>query len=213
MWYVMRLKINRAAFKELPLVFLPRQRKWVFLSNCVWKSLPCLQSVYSLHREYESCHVFFHQRLGLSNATIDHVVEELLDDADRRPTNQVRELLVAVNNFLKRAFSLCSIDKLRGKRIIPVKTCSGKTCLMRYDKDLFYLADRPSLYEAFKGRLPLVDFTVDQVRDLSTLIDAMELRDFLLSQSVIEELHKVGIEVSDRQKTKDLRMRARYFTR
>lgn len=84
---------------------------------------------------------------------------------------------------------------------------------MSYYKDRFYLADRPSFYEAFKGRLPLADFTVAQVRDLSGLIDAMELGKFLLSESVEEKLHKVETKHFDLGKSRDLRVRARYLMR
>jgi hypothetical protein len=82
---------------------------------------------------------------------------------------------------------------------------------LAYDKHVFYLADRSSLLESFRGKVPIADFTVNEVRRLSPLIDAMDLKDWLLSEAATETSQACGDPVYDEERTIELRQRTKYI--
>lgn len=82
---------------------------------------------------------------------------------------------------------------------------------MDYNTQVFYLADRQSLLARFKGKIPLIAFDVNTVRKLSPLINAMKLSEWVLSKAVEQNLEIVGLKIEDKERTDDLRERARYF--
>lgn len=82
---------------------------------------------------------------------------------------------------------------------------------MDYDKNVWYLADRSSLWERFKGKIPLIAFDVRTVRTLKPLINAMGVSSSLLSEAVNQTLEIVGLKIKDVKRTTDLRERAQYF--
>jgi len=190
----------------------------MFLKDCVWEAPVCLTKVYALATEYSDCKSLFRTRLKLQNAKIDDVVTELLSLPTSRCFNKHKELLLVLNDYLHKDSPSTSIQKLKGKDVIPVTKSHRiedrtNSCLMNYDKDLWYLADRVSLQESFKGKLHLIDFTVSEVRKLSPLIKAMDLEEYLLSEAVVETTEFCGNPIYDQDGTMDLRNRAKYFTR
>jgi hypothetical protein len=105
------------------------------------------------------------------------------------------------------------MSKLKGKKIIPVRKPDGKLYCLSYDEDLWYFADRQSLWDSFNRKLPLISFDVRTVRTLKPLINAMGLTRYLLSEADKPTLEIVGDQIYDEEKTWELRERARYFLR
>lgn len=195
-----------------------KDKRWIFLKDCVWEAPACLTKVYALATEYSDCKSLFCTRLKLQNAKIDDVVTELLSLPTSGCFNKHKELLLVLNDYLDKGSPSDPILKLKDKDVIPVtKSLRVKertnACLMNYNKDMWYFADRVSLQESFKGKLYLIDFTVAEVRRLSPLIKAINLEDYLLSKAVVETTEFCGDPIYDQDRTMDLRNRAKYFTR
>lgn len=190
----------------------------MFLKDCVWEAPACLTKVYALATEYSDCKSLFCTRLKLQNAKIDDVVTEILSLPTSGCFNKHKELLLVLNDYLDNGSPSAAIRKLKGKDVIPVTKShrieeQTNACLMNYDKDLWYFADRVSLQESFEGKLYLIDFTVAEVRRLLPLIKAMNLESYLLSRAVMETTEFCGDPIYDQDGTMDLRNRAKYFTR
>lgn len=183
------------------------------MQNCVWEAPSCLTKVIALEREYKDCKLLFCTQLRLKNATIEHVIDEILSpqDFERR-----KELLLVLNNYLRSKRSSLSVEKLKGKMIIPVRMVAkprDQTALKNYDRHVWYLADKPSLQESFKEKVWLIDFPLDVVRKLSPLVKAMGLENYLLSNAVEEETECCGDPILDQDRTMDLRKRVLFFMR
>jgi hypothetical protein len=206
------LTTNRKAFAECRLVYLQKLKRWVFLSECVWNGPQQLNSIYKLGSEYPLCSSLFRDCLLLGNATLDHVIKELQSVTASTSFHTLQQLLLLVNKYLKPTDPPGCLSELRGKKIIPV-TKSGGEDRMNYNKDIWYFADRQSLFDRFNGKIPLISFDVKTVRELNPLINAMELSDYLLSEAVGQTLETVGLKIEDKEKTDDLRERSRYFVR
>ncbi|KAG4432653.1 hypothetical protein IFR05_011856 [Cadophora sp. M221] len=202
----------REAFAECRLVYLPKSKRWVFLSDCVWNGPQQLESTHKLSSVYPAHSSLFRGCLQLENAKLGHVVKELKGVTDSTPLHTLQQLLLLLNKYLSPKDSKDCLSSLKGKNIIPVTTPSGED-RMNYNKDIWYFADRQSLWDRFNGKIPLISFDVKTVRKLTPLIDAMDLSDHLLSNVVEQKIDFVGLKIKDKERTDDLRDRARYFAR
>jgi hypothetical protein len=120
--------------------------------------------------------------------------------------------LLLLNKYLTPESPSDCLDKLKGKKIVPV-TRFGNEHRMNYDHDIWYFADRPSLFDRFDGKVPLISFDVKSVQKLSLLIDAMDRSQYLLSAAVTQDLKTIGLKIDYKERTADLRERARYLVR
>ena len=127
--------------------------------------------------------------------------------------SRLEELLLQLNEYLRKGSPKNCLSKLRGKDIIPVRMPNGSLCRMTYGSDTWYLADRQKLWDCFDGRLPLITFDVTTVRKLDPLIQAMDLSDKLLSKAGEQTLEAIGDLIYDEERSLELRRRASYFQR
>ncbi|KFZ20533.1 hypothetical protein V501_00065 [Pseudogymnoascus sp. VKM F-4519 (FW-2642)] len=204
-----KLEIQRE-FAKYPLVYSQKFKRWVYLSDCVWKGPQELNIVYKLSSEYPRYSAFFRTSLNLGNATLDHIIKQLQTVTSDTSFDTLRQLLLLLNGYLTHETPLSRISELKGKKIIPVTTPSGEVH-MDYGKNVWYLADKTSLWERFKGKIPLIAFDVRTVRTLKPLINAMGVSSRFLSEAVNQKLEIVGIKIKDEKRTTDLRERAKYF--
>jgi hypothetical protein len=206
----MLLTTNRAAFAECRLIYLQKLRRWVYLSECVWNAPPQLNSIHELSSEYPFCSSLFQTCLLLGNATLDHVIKELQSVTTSTSFHALKELLLLVNKYLKPDGPPSCLSSLKGKKIIPVTKPGGED-RMAYGTQVFYLADRQSLWDRFNGKIPLIAFDVGTVRKLSPLISAMKLSKWSLSAAVKQNLEIVRPKIKDKERNNNLRERARCF--
>jgi hypothetical protein len=198
-------------------VFHGKENRWVFLRNCVWKAPALLTNVYAVSSDYHGCKPLFNKCLGLGNATIDHVVEEIIG-LPAAGSTRCKELILLLNEYLAAGSPPSAINRLKGRRFIPITDTSSSNdfqvvVLRNYDEDIWYLPDRPSLYNSFDGKVPLLDFSIQEVRKLAPLIDAMGIRDRRLSKAVKETMESSGDSIFDSDKTRELQRRSQYFVR
>jgi hypothetical protein len=208
---------NSSDFTEYALIFDAKKKRWKKFTQCLWQAPSCLESVCSLSGMYSDCRTLFVDRLGLRNASLIDVVDELLNLSVLCSLERRKELILMLNGYLgKNSSHLEQIQKMKGKHIIPVRKNSEsgeEQKFVSFDEDGWYLADRPSLQESFSGMIWLSDFTIQEVRSLGPLIEAMGLRDQRLSQAVEEDTECIGDPIRDEEQTRALRQRASYLPR
>ncbi|PVH86308.1 hypothetical protein DL98DRAFT_650337 [Cadophora sp. DSE1049] len=205
-------EIVRKAFAECRLAYLPELERWVFLSECVWNGPQQLESTYKLSSVYPTHSSLFRNCLHLEDANLGHVIKELEGVTDSTSFHKLQQLLLLLNQYLSSKDLSSCLSSLIGKKIIPVTTSAGEK-RMNYNRDIWYFADRQSLWDRFNGKIPLISFDVRTVGRLTSLINAMGLSDFLLSKKVKQKIDFVGLKMKDKERTYDLRERARYFVR
>ena len=69
--------------------------------------------------------------------------------------------------------------------IFPVQGTDAKMSLNK-SLDLFAIIDRSEYASAFKGKVPILDFDIEEVRELRQTILALRLEDRYMSQLVVE---------------------------
>jgi hypothetical protein len=141
------------------------------------------------------------------------VIQELDCVTSSTSFSRLEELLLQLNEYLRKESPKNCLSKLRGKDIIPVKMPNGTLSRMAYGSGTWYLADRQKLWDGFDGRLPLITFDATTVRKLDPLIQAMDLSDKLLSKAGEQTLEAIGDLIYDEERSLELRRRASYFQR
>ncbi len=177
-----------------------------------------MNKLHVLANRYRDCRSLFVTQLGLKNATVGDVVDELVALPISAPLSTRKDLLKALNEYLQHGSGLSknSIHLLKANRVIPVRDIAdggGKLRVMSYSRSRWYFADRQSLRDCFEGKVPLVDFTIDEVRGMSALIKEVGLEKRLLSEAHVETTEIVGDPIRDPKRTSDLRERAEYLLR
>jgi hypothetical protein len=177
----------------------------------VWRAPGCLRNINALESRYPDFASLFYTHLELRDATIDDVVNELIDRSTTPSTTDQKSLLLALSRFLYDGASKDSIKELSGIGIFPIRTVKGKSRLMNYNSDTWYIPDREHLRESFDGKVPLLDFTFREVQESTPLFKAMNLEDSLLSEAVLEITRVDGKSKRDYEREEQLRERMKYL--
>lgn len=104
-------------------------------------------------------------------------------------------------------------DDVAESRVFPVRAPDGTVQLLNARED-FAIIDRQHYAEAFKSSIKVLDFTLDEVRQLRPLIEWARLTDQYLSRKVVEQtVVDDEICIEDRHLTRDLVHKAGAFVR
>jgi len=127
--------------------------------------------------------------LGVPKLSFALIYQELIQiDSSNATIDGVKSLLWSLKAVLplesgeRPAFA----DKIASSPIFPVKMPDGHTKLLSALDD-FGIIDRQHYAEALGSKIKLLDFTLDEVRQLKPLIEWAGLTDRYLSRSVLEQ--------------------------
>lgn len=172
-------------FEELSLVYEPIQKEWHKPSSCLWTDDTRLSGKVALLGHYSDLQAFFVQRLGVEEPGIDTYIDELqsLVVSDESPSvEKVKDLIKQINSFRPGKGAL---DKLKPYGFLPVQGTDGTTSL-KTALDLFAISDRSAYASEFKGKVAVLDFGIEEVRDLRQTIEALHFEHRYMSQLVEE---------------------------
>ncbi|KAI1847927.1 hypothetical protein JX266_006040 [Neoarthrinium moseri] len=202
-------------------VYIPTTRTWVSHKACVWKSAFDLKSKIVLEDHYPECSKLFGQIIPVSNAGAADYIEDsvsiIMEGSDG--TAATRAI-----SFLKRLDAISGpsmsneIIKLKSLKIFPVHCPTyGMETQARFldiredSTDKWYIADRTSLQDAFRGRVPLLEIDQADVPEIIKIIEYLNLKTRLLSEAVKVEVHSGGTEVEHFERTSELRKKLGYI--
>jgi hypothetical protein len=98
-------------------------------------------------------------------------------------------------------------------RIFPVRVLDGNAGILSSLED-FAIIDRQHYADAFRNKIKVLDFTLDEVRHLRPLVEWAGLEDRFLSRLVVEKtVVDDELCIENRSLTRDLIRRAKAFVR
>ena len=172
-------------FEEEGLVYEPVQKEWHKPSSCLWTDDTRLSGKVALFGHYSDLQAFFVQCLGVEEPGIDTYIDELqsLVVSDESPSvEKVKDLIKQINSFRPVKGAL---NKLKPYGFLPVQGTDATTSL-KTTLELFAIGDRSKYASAFKGKVPILDFDLGEVRVLKQTIEALHLEHRYMSQLVVE---------------------------
>lgn len=206
----------QALMNEHPLVFVPAtspdRERWVRLKDCVWKSPSCIQSKFALSSHYSSLHGFFNLNLQVKNATLSLLVDDIIrmtrSKVNLNHIDILKAMVLGMQGFLKKKAEQntdTQLLRLQETAYLPVHESALKTTLLTSSRDKFFIPDRKELLEAFGDDLPILDFTVDEVRHMKPLLENLGMSGKFLSHCVEEAYDLKGAKKVDDVATRSLR--------
>ncbi|KAK4235362.1 hypothetical protein C8A03DRAFT_36794 [Achaetomium macrosporum] len=169
--------------KGLILAVKNGQTGWYKTSECLWSSTTTIRGKVTLNDEYEELRDFFVDRLGVRTLTLQMVFDELLRTTPGTPVDEVKHTLWSFNALLQIEPDRPSPKRLLRARIFPVR-CGDDAPVLKSTRTDFALIDREHLAEKFWGKINVLDFTLEQVRQLQPFIEWAGLQPRYLSAAV-----------------------------
>ena len=118
-----------------------------------------------------------------------YITELVLAIGEESPQMEKVKGLIKEINFFEP--SVGDLDRLNSYSVLPVQGTNAKTSL-KSTSDLFAIVDRSKYASAFGGKVPILDFDLQEVRELRQTILALRLEGRYISQLVVESSTVIG---------------------
>ena len=161
------------------------EAKWYPLSACLWTNETQIPGKAAIAGQYADLQDFFVNYLGVEEPSIDTYIEELellIADGSSPPGKKLKTILKAIGS---RKPQKSVLDRLKLRRFLPVWGVDGALSLKGVMDD-FVVVDRKKYGDIFRGVIPSLDFSVEEVHGLESMILALGLSDRYMSQTVRE---------------------------
>lgn len=199
-------------FEQHSLIYVPTERSWYSPTSCVWASAPRIGRQYGISASYAHLEYLFVGALLIQAPTTASYVEQLQMLAEEHPPN-VSEIKAAIGNINQLRPTNADLDGIRHLRCLPVKMTNGNTELANTASQ-FFIVDRIEYGIAFHGRVPILDFSLEDVRRLHFFLGGLGLEDRYMSLAIEEAttVEHPAPEPSARL-TQQFRQKSRFFYR
>lgn len=164
-------------------------KRWFKVSECVWSSEKDIAGKACLEPLYPELTALFVDNLGVPKLSFALIYQELVQlDSSNASIDGVKSLLWSLKAVLplesgeRPAFA----DKIAFCPIFPANMPDGNIKLLTA-RDDFGIVDRQPYADALGSKIKLLDFTLDEVRQLKPLFEWAGLTDRYLSRSVLEQ--------------------------
>ena len=182
---------------------------WHFPHECVWRADFTCTVFPELQKLYKQSRTLLKDTLRIHDATVDTIIAEY-SKLDPKNQDDARTLLFALDKLLaKTKPSDEQVEELSRRNIFPVCIGTEETGIqqdMFSRKDRFYLADRKKFLEAFRGKVWLLDVSVeDVVHGLRHVVEHLDFKGDLLTTRVIEKKRESGNTEPNEAMTRQLK--------
>lgn len=172
----------REYLEDDQLIFV--QGKYYSPSCCLWTSEARIAGKVSIMDVYADLEYFFREQLGVQMPDLAMLIQELKSRADGILSVQdAKELIKQINSMGPQTGSL---EQLKELKILPVQMPNGVVNLQS-TRDAFSIVDRDPLRKAFRGKISMLDYSLEEVRILRPFLSSLGLEDRFLSRTVTEE--------------------------
>jgi hypothetical protein len=195
----------------MALIYEPSHKKWAPTSSCVWSKDDQIPGKVTISHQYAKLKDFFVRTLKVKIHDLDMLVDELAQlvssEHEKPLVRDVKSLIWQINDLSPSAKDL---EKLKSLPIFPVKLASRPfdSPSMQAENERFTVNDRQPLAAAFRSKVDLLDFELEEVRKLQPFLSCFNLEGRYLSRAVTAISSLKG-EVYQRQRSRELTVRLR----
>ncbi|KAL2862596.1 uncharacterized protein BJX67DRAFT_391165 [Aspergillus lucknowensis] len=172
-------------FREQQLVYLPEQQVWVAPESCTWSDDIRVGVLYGISSIYPELEDFFCNFLNIQVPTAADYIDELKTLVLDSPVDVslVKDTIHQVNSLGATHDELKNLNDIE---FLPVAMPSGIVRLVQ-PTAIFFIADRVEYLAAFRGKVPILDFSIEECRRLHRLLESLGLDGRYMSTAVQEE--------------------------
>ena len=161
------------------------QGKWYQTSSCLWSDTTQITGKVSIRNEYADLEDFFVAKLGVETPNITLFIQELkmlIYGVWTPDIEEIKACILGINALGPRKGDL---DPLLLTKFLPVNDGNGCVSLMRVEDD-FAITDRREFGNAFRGKLVVLDFSLEDVHVLRPFLSLLGLEGRYMSITVRE---------------------------
>ena len=204
-----------STFESSGLVYIPKENAWCPPSQCVWvKSSVKIPGKASIADTYPSKKAFFTTVLKVSEPTVEMYVDSLIAEAKGKASvAQIKETMTLICGL---GVGEVDLSNLIEANVLPVKLANGVgifASASSKDKIVdFVIMENTLHWNAFKGKIAVLDFSLEEIRDTRPLLLAMGLGE-RFSSKLVKEVTDVRGGTLHHEMTRNLRVKSQAITR
>lgn len=208
-------KALRSTFEDCALVYIPQENAWCPPSRCVWvESNVKIPGKASIADVYPLKKTFFTTVLKISEPTVGMYVDSLKAEAKGNASAaQIKETMALVCSL---GIGETDLSGLVEAEVLPVKLANGMDCFASASfKDKFVdfvIVENTIHWDAFRGKIVVLDFSLEEIRDTRPLLLAMGLKE-RFSSRLVKEITDVTGGSQDYEMTRNLRLKSEAIVR
>ena len=207
------LKALRFNFEGSALVYIPTVNAWYPPSQCVWaESSVKIPGKASIADTYPLRETFFTTVLKISKPTVDMYIDSLIAEAKGKASAaQIKETMALICSL---GFGDNDFSSLGEAKVLPIKLANGACSFASASsKDVnFAIVENNIHLDAFKGKIVVLDFSLEEIRDCRPLLLAMGLEE-RFSSKIVKEVTDVRGGSQDHETTRILRIKSQAIVR
>ena len=208
-------KALRFNFEDSALVYIPKENAWYPPSRCVWvKPNVNIPGKASIADAYPRLGTYFTKVLRIPKPTVEMYVESMIAEAKgdisaariKETMRLICSLGVGENDF----------SSLVEANVLPIKFANGGggfASASSKDKCVdFAIVNNTIHWDAFEGKIVILDFSLEEIRDTRPLLVAMGLEE-RFSSRLVNEVTEVRGGFHDHEMTSNLRIKSQAIVR
>jgi len=211
------LTIGREFFETEALIYFDHKGTpgWHKPSECVWSDTTHIHGKIAVNAQYGDLKDLFVEKLHVPQLDLTMVFDQLLEARTLNlPVSEVKELLKTLNSFLRSEPSPPKPTRLLSAPVFPVREPSSSDAILCTSSTQFTLIDRDGPPSEFRDMVRVLDFTMQEIRQLKPLLAWTGLEDRYLSRSMREtSCLGDGVTAPISQPHRDLRRKAHALLR
>jgi len=208
-------KALQSSFEDSALVYIPKLRAWRPPSKCVWvESSVKIPGKSSVADAYPLKKTFFTTILKVSEPTVEMYIDSLISEAKGLASAaQIKETMALICGL---DIGESDVSSLVEAEVLPVKLANGvgvfASASAEHEYADFVIVENAIHRNAFEGKITVLDFSLEEIRDIKPLLLALGLEG-RFSSKLIEEITEVSGGSKDREMTRNLRIKSQAMVR
>ena len=171
-------------FNKRRLVYIPAKRSWVSPDECIWTAASNIGGQFGISATYANFEELFRGILNVQVPTTTTNINQLRDLVSDEPDN-IAAIKAAIHSMGRLRPSPEDLRGAQVLRFLPVEKADGSKMLAKVT-DAFFIADRIEYQAAFRGKVSMLDFSLEEVCRLHRLFESLSLGDHYMSAAVQE---------------------------
>ena len=210
------LEALRLTFEDSALVYIAKENAWCAPSQCVWvESNVKIPGKASIADTYPLLEAFFTTVLKISKPTVEMYVDSLEAEAKKEKASAA-----LIKDTMRLICSLGvgehDFSSLVEAKVLPVKLANGvgsfASASSKNECADFAIVENSIHWDAFKGKIVVLDFSLEEIRDTRPLLQAMGLKE-RFSSKLVKEVTDVSGGSQDHEMTRNLRIKSQAIVR
>ena len=208
-------KALQITFESSVLVYIPEKNAWYPPSQCVWVEPNVrIPGKASIADAYPRLGTFFTTVLSIPKPTIEMYVESMISEAKGNVSAaRIKETMRLICALGVRETDFSSLIEAK---VLPIKFANGAggfaSASSKEKCADFAIVDNNIHWDAFKGKVVVLDFSLEEIRDTRPLLLAMGLEE-RFSSRLVNEITDVKGGFYDREMSKNLRIKSQAIVR